>query len=186
MLGKTHNLFAFGTLITLATYSNIEINRTTAIVAVIICIVGSMLPDIDQASNRLWDLLPGGDWLGKILRRLFLGHRTLSHSIIGTYLVYRLVGWSSDRLLNWEYVDTSIIVTSMMVGYISHLLLDGLTEEGLPLLFPIKWKFGIPPIRSWRIKTGKWFEKIVVLPSVVVYILILLYQKWPQILRPLM
>jgi len=65
-----------------------------------------------------------------------------------------------------------------MIGYISHILADGLTEDGIPLLWPIKLRFGFPPIRSWRIKTGRWFEKWIILPIAVLYTIGLLTFNW--------
>lgn len=62
MTSKTHDVFAFASLLTVAAYSPPPaLNLTTAGVAVVGNIVGSLIPDLDQASNRLWDLLPGGN-----------------------------------------------------------------------------------------------------------------------------
>ena len=57
-----------------------------------------------------------------------------------------------------------------MIGYTAHLLADGLTEEGLPLLFPIRIKFGFPPFKKWRIKTGGWMENFIIFPGAIGYI----------------
>jgi membrane-bound metal-dependent hydrolase YbcI (DUF457 family) len=62
-----------------------------------------------------------------------------------------------------------------MIGFISHLLADSITEEGVPLLFPISFKFGFPPIKSWRIVTGKWFENLVIFPSLAAYLFIFVF-----------
>jgi hypothetical protein len=43
----------------------------------------------------------------------------------------------------------------------------------VPLLFPFSWKFGLPPIRSWRIKTGHWVENLLVFPSLIIFIIFL-------------
>jgi membrane-bound metal-dependent hydrolase YbcI (DUF457 family) len=91
--------------------------------------------------------------------------------LIGIGLVYYGVNWLLFKLLNTNFVDINIVVNSLMIGYLSHLILDGLTEGGLPLLWPLKWKFGFPPIKSWRIKTGRWFENWIVFPGLVIYIL---------------
>ncbi len=58
----------------------------------------------------------------------------------------------------------------MMIGYISHLIGDAVTKEGLPLLFPIKWHFGFPPFRFLRITAGNWIENLIVLPGTAAYI----------------
>ena len=175
MIARTHNLISFGSLLTAAIYYPPDkLTLTTFVLALIANIIGSLLPDIDQASNRLWDLLPGGEGLGKILKNIFGPHRTLSHSLLGIYLIYKFNYWLLPIIFNTSFVDTRIIALSLMIGYVSHLAADGITEEGLPLLFPLKIKFGFPMIKSWRIKTGKWFEKYVVFWSVILYIVWLL------------
>jgi inner membrane protein len=183
MLSRTHDIGAFATLLTAAAfYPPSHLGLATVLVALIANIVGALLPDADQASNRLWDLLPAGNYVGKLLRNLFLSHRTLSHSLLGIFIIYKLNYWLIYRLFNPAFVNPQIIFISLMIGYISHLILDSLTEEGVPILFPIKWKFGLPPIRSWRIKTGHWFENWVVFPGIVIYIFWLLYTFWPTYL----
>lgn len=36
----------------------------------------------------------------------------------------------------------------MIVGYLSHLVADMLTTAGIPLLWPIRWRFCIPVLGS--------------------------------------
>jgi len=184
MLARTHDLFAFGMLLTAAVYFPSEkITLATIVVVIIANIVGALLPDIDQASNRLWDLLPGGNLVGKLLRNLFLSHRTITHSILGVWLIYQLIGWLTPKIFNPLFVDTQKVIIAVMIGYGSHLLLDSFTEEGLPLLFPIKVNFGFPPTKSWRIKTGNWFEKLVVFPGITIGVVIFGISRWTTILE---
>jgi len=178
MTSRTHDLFAFTFLITVAVNSPpASLNATTLVVASVGCVIGSLLPDIDQASNRLWDLLPAGNFLGRIFRKLFLAHRTLSHSLLGIFLVSNLLRWLLPRILNANFLNLEIIFWSIMIGFVSHIFLDSFTEEGVPLFFPINLKIGFPPISSWRIKTGKGFEKFVVFPGIVVYLLFFTLQN---------
>lgn len=171
MTSRTHDVFAVASLITVATYyPPPSINLITLITSSIGCIVGALLPDIDQETNRLWDLIPAGHIIGDVLGKLFLAHRTLSHSVLGVFIVYKLLGLVLPKLFNSTFINVQILFASIMVGYLSHLLADALTEEGLPLFFPIKWKIGFPPIRAWRIKTGGWFEKLVIFPATIAYI----------------
>lgn len=170
MTSRTHDVFAFASLITVAAYYPPSLlNPSTLALSLVGNIVGSLLPDIDQATNRLWDLLPAGDSLGRIFRKLFLAHRTLSHSFLGVFLVYKLLWWLLPKILNPNHLNITVILYATMIGFVSHLILDFFTEEGLPLFFPIKTKLGFPPISSWRITTGKWFEKLVVFPGIIVY-----------------
>lgn len=133
-------------------------------------IVGATLPDLDQSTNRLWDFLPGRDFAGKLLKPLFLGHRNLTHSLLGIFLTYKILEIVLPRVLNPDYVNSDIVFAAMIIGYISHLVGDALTKDGLPLLFPLKWRFGFPPIAALRITTGKWLENIVILPGTAAYI----------------
>ena len=176
MLSRTHDIGAFATLLTATIYLQpSHLGMATVSISIIANIIGSLLPDIDQASNRLWDMLPGGNLIGKILRNIFLSHRTISHSILGLFLIYKFNYWLLFALFNQTFVNPEIIIYSLIIGYLSHLFLDSLTEEGIPLFFPIKWKFGFPPVKKWRIKTGRWFENWVIFPSISSYILYLFY-----------
>jgi len=171
MTARTHDAIAFASLISFSVIVPPDnLNLYTLFAAVIGNVVGALVPDMDQAGNRLWDLLPAGDSLGKIFRRIFYKHRTITHSLLGFVAIFKLLGWLLPKFLNPSFIDPNIVFTSIMVGYISHLVADSLTEEGLPLFFPFKLKVGFPPISSWRIKTGGWFENLVVLPATGVYL----------------
>ena len=171
MVAKTHDAFALASLATVALYYPPEsLNLYTLVAAVVANNIGALIPDMDSAGNRLWDLLPAGDHVGKVFRRIFYKHRTLSHSLIGAWLVYKLLAWVLPQFLNPTIVDSNIVLASIMIGYVSHLIGDALTEEGIPLLFPIPISFGFPPIRKMRMKTGKWFEKLIVYPAIWIYL----------------
>jgi inner membrane protein len=173
MIGRTHEAGAVAALLIVARYYPQAAMTWPTILGLLIAnTVGALLPDIDQASNRLWGLLPGGNIVGKVLRNIFLGHRTITHSLMGMGLVYYGGNWLLFKLLNTNFVDVKIVFNSLMIGYGSHLFLDGLTEEGLPLLWPLKIKFGFPPIKWMRIKTDHWVEKWMVFPGLVIYILV--------------
>jgi len=171
MTARTHDAIAFASLVTIASiYPPTGLNIPTIFAALVANIIGSLLPDMDQASNRLWYLLPAGDYVGRIFRRLFLGHRTLSHSILGVYIFYNLLGFILPMILNPGYIYPQIVFDAIMIGYISHLVADSLTREGIPLFFPLKISVGIPPVKFLRIKTGSWVENLVVLPATGMYI----------------
>jgi inner membrane protein len=171
MTARTHDAFAFAALITVAAYyPPSTLNLTTAVTAIVANIVGCLIPDMDQASNRLWDLLPAGDHMGRIFRRVFLKHRTLSHSFLGMFIIYTLLINILPKLLNPNFVDINIVTAAMMIGYMSHLIADSLTKDGLPLFWPLKWDVGFPPFSFLRITTGSWMENFVALPAVAGYV----------------
>ena len=173
MQSRTHQTGALAGLIAVKILTNQPIpNGATVLVALIANVVGSLLPDLDQASNRLWDLLPGGNLIGKIFRNLFLAHRTISHSLLGLGIAYVINDWIIGMIFNGNLINGEIVLWSLLIGYGSHLVLDFLTDEGIPLLFPIKWKF-----RFFRINSGGWVENWIVLPLLVVAIIWMLFFK---------
>ena len=178
MTARTHDAFAFASLVTIAVYYPPEsLNLLTLFAAIIGNNIGALMPDMDSAANRLWDLLPAGNFLGRIFKRIFYKHRTLSHSLLGLFIIYKALSWLLPKFLNSLYIDSNIVLAGIMIGYISHLISDSLTKEGLPLLFPFKFNFGIPPISSLRITTGKWVEKYLIFPGVWIGLIVFIYHN---------
>jgi len=171
MTGRTHDAIAFASLITIATLNQpTTLNLATLTSCVVANIVGGTLPDIDQASNRLWNMLPFGDHISKVLSKIFMGHRTFTHSIIGFLFFYYSLQFLIPKLLNPAYINGELVFISFLIGYVSHLIGDAVTKEGLPLLFPLKIKFGFPPLRFLRITAGNWIENLIILPGTAAYI----------------
>lgn len=171
MTARTHDLFAFGSLLTAAAFFPPEsLNVLTLVGAVLASDMGALIPDMDDGGNKLWHLLPAGEKTGRILRGIFYKHRSFTHSIIGVYLIYRFFSWLLPKFLNPAFINPDIILFALMIGYLSHLVADGFTEEGIPLLWPLKISFGFPPVKSWRIKTGKWFENFIIYPAIWIYL----------------
>lgn len=141
----------------------IPLNWETILGIGVATLLGAAVPDIDNVSSPAWryKLMP---WEGKAARDFLEGHRHLSHSIIGLFLfyfVFRLL----LSVIHLEGIDVNLVSQAFALGILSHFLTDSLTEQGVPWLYPIPWKMGFPPIRSVRIKTGKWFEKLVIFPA---------------------
>lgn len=180
MIARTHDVGAVALLLTATVWLELgHLTSATIIACLIANQIGALLPDVDQASNQLWSMLPADKFLGKFLNKLFGTHRTLSHSIIGIFLIYKIGLWLLPKLFNQKFINPMMVFWALMIGYISHLFLDLFTEEGIPLLFPIKWKFGLPPIKALRIKSGKGVEKLIIFPLILVYIVWFLITNWP-------
>lgn len=178
MTAKTHNAIAFASLVTVANlYPPENLNILTFVMSLVGTSVGALIPDMDQAGNSLWNLLPGRHNVAKVLRKIFYKHRTLTHSLLGVFLLYKVLDVVFHQIFNPLFLNPDILLASVMIGYISHLLADSFTEEGLPLLFPFKFTFGIPPIKKVRIKTGRWFENLVVFPAVWIYVIFFINLK---------
>lgn len=186
MTGRTHDLAGLTTLAWLVSTQPLPgMTLGTALTAVAANTIGSVLPDFDDASADIWDKVPAGSILGKIVDPLF-GHRRISHSLAGLWIA----GWITRRLLEWAHgwlvVDINIVWGALMLGYASHLVMDSLTKEGAPWLFPLPWKIRFPPIKAMRITTGKWVETLVVFPGLLIldaYLVWSNYSKWVQFIK---
>ena len=71
-----------------------------------------------------------------------VGHRTLTHSLLGVAL-FALLGW----LVLGAYPD---LLLALVAGYASHVFADALNTRGVPLLWPLGGTFRLVPggIRS--------------------------------------
>lgn len=165
MTGRTHDLAAFTLLnATLVYYQFPHMTLATAVVAFGANMIGGLLPDIDNATSDIWDKVRGGSILAMIVKPLIGGHRLISHSIIGMAIAGFLLKQFLFAISHVLVVDMNIIWWSIMIGYVSHLIADSLTTEGVPWLLPIRIRFGFPPVKFLRIKTGGLLEHFFVFP----------------------
>jgi len=171
MTSRTHDVIAFASLVTIASlYPPKDLGVVTLFASLVGNVVGALAPDMDQAGNRLWDMLPAGNTVGKLLRKVFYKHRTLSHSILGLLIFYKITEFILPMFFNSTFVNIHLLHVSLLIGYVSHLVADAFTKEGIPLLFPLNINFGFPPLEFLRITTGKWIEKYIVFPGVGLYL----------------
>ncbi|MEO7001736.1 MAG: metal-dependent hydrolase [Ktedonobacterales bacterium] len=142
--------------------------------------IGAVTPDIDNARST------AGKRLGPISKGIqhLAGHRTLFHSFVGLALVGAIV-WAIQYGLGLALYHLGLTGTGaalgagigpggflapgvgiafggLMVGYFLHLVADSLTEGGVPWLWPSHERFGFPPERRWRFRTGSRAEPIIV------------------------
>ena len=184
MTGRTHDLAAFTALNLVVINQPItHIGLPTALVALSANFIGGLAPDLDQPTADLWHRLPAGSLFGRLLSPLLGGHRFISHSIFGLVLfgvgLSYLLNLASHVLL----VNMSLVWWAFMIGYFSHLIMDTLTTEGVPWLFPAPIKLGFPPIKVLRIKTGGLIEKYLVFPVLLILNGYLFYNLYPKYLE---
>jgi inner membrane protein len=141
---------------------------------------GALVPDIDNARSTL------GKRLGIVSREIqkHAGHRTIFHSLVGLLLAgivvfgaeqgvayaFRRAGWP----LTSEALVAHVALIALLVGYGLHLIADSLTLGGVPWLWPSHQRYGFPPKRSWRFRSGSRAEPIVVV-AVSVAVIVGLY-----------
>lgn len=186
MTGRTHDLAAFTALsYVMVTTPFREITLATAIVAFTANMVGGLAPDLDQPTANLWRRIRGGSIIGKIISPLLGGHRFLSHSLIGIFIAGIIARMFLQIISGVLLVDIDIVWWAFMIGFISHLIMDLFTHDGIPLFFPIPLKVGIPPISFLRIKTGGLVEKSFVFPVLLFITFCIYYFKYKEILNVL-
>jgi inner membrane protein len=166
MTARTHDLAAItalGAVVILGPSHSLTLS--TAIVGIFANLIGGITPDIDQPTAPFWRNLPVGKYFGKVFDKLLGGHRFLTHSLLGL----ALFGFAAYWLLIFLHplmprVDIGLVWWAFMIGMASHLVMDTLTKEGVPWLLPIPIKFGLPPLKAFRVTTGKNVEKWIVFP----------------------
>lgn len=183
MTGRTHDVAAFTALNVIVISSMLShVSFATVIGAVTANLIGGVTPDIDQSTGVLWHKIPGGTILGKLIAPFLGGHRHISHSLLGIFLF----GFLSHYLLvvvgHTILIDMRVVWWAFMIGYVSHLVMDTFTKEGVPWLFPLPIKFGIPPISFLRIRTGGFLENFFVLPLLILLNLFLVYTNYVKYL----
>lgn len=170
MTGRTHDLAAFTALGFIALTQPLPtISLATGIVAVFANLVGGIAPDIDQPTAPFWRNLPVAGIFGRIFKTVVGGHRFISHSLLGVILF----GFGFHYLLevlrpSFPHLNMTIIWWAFMIGFVSHLVMDTFTREGVPWLLPIPIKFGIPPVRAYRVETGEFVERLIIFPTLLV------------------
>lgn len=144
--------------------------------------LGGIAPDIDQPTAPFWRNLPIGGLFGRFFGKMLGGHRFLTHSILGLFLMGFLFHW----LLTFIHplfpkINIDIVWWAFIIGMVSHLVMDSFTKEGVPWLLPIPVKFGLPPIRRLRITTGKGIENFIIFPLLIIIFIGLSAVNYPTI-----
>ena len=183
MTGRTHDLAAFTALnYIIVTQPIHDMSLATALVAFTANMVGGLAPDLDQPTADLYHRVRGGSILAKIIHPLLGGHRYISHSIVGILLFGFVLQILLDMAGKVLLVDMDIVWWAFMIGFISHLIMDLFTRDGLPVLFPIPIRFGIPPLKFLRMKTGGIVEKSFIFPGLLLINAYLVYTHYHKFL----
>ncbi len=74
-----------------------------------------------------------------------------------------------------DNINTSIVFLSFIIAFVSHLVADMFTKEGVPLLFPLPFHIGFPPFEFLRIQTNGLVENLVVTPGIIALVIYLGY-----------
>lgn len=183
MTGKTHQILGISAgLSYFIARSEPTYSPATFGAALVFSYIGALLPDIDQPNSKLWHMLPFGHAVGKASDPL-LEHRNFTHSILGLGIVGFGLYYLLAAFPNYWGINTQLIFIITMIAYVSHLFADMWTNEGIPLLFPYKRFFGLPPkpFDSIRIATGQWFENLVIFPALTLFLILYVFFSFSSI-----
>ena len=126
-------------------------------------LLGALLPDIDHPGSSIGRIL---FFLSQPLERMW-GHRTVTHSL----LALGAVALASSPLL----LFSRIWWFCLLLGYLSHLLIDASNKTGVPLFWPSKSVCVFPYADRFRIATGSMKGEGVLL----IFLIILLGMYMP-------
>lgn len=129
--------------------------------------LGALLPDLDHPRGRLasWRPIPSRghlrwfSWIRPLLLpsmaiREQFGHRGALHSLLAALIA----GFGAESLA--QLANAPGTGAALAWGYVAHLLADMATRRGVPLLYPLPWRFRLPgPL---AIRTGRLGEVLYV------------------------
>lgn len=132
----------------------------------------ALVPDLDapDATLKHWTINLGDRRHGTKLKpfavisslmTLVFPHRGFVHSLYAA-LTFSLVG--AALALLWQLAAWWPVTLALLVGYISHLLLDALTPSGIPLWLKGDWHL-FPKL---RIPTGSYLEHLMIAVAAVI------------------
>ena len=138
MLFHTHLLIAVAFFLIIRSFYP-SINTPLFLV---ILLFGSILPDIDEPKSTI------NRWSGIIGRIItfFAKHRGFFHSLLFITIISSVIYY----FLNPQYA------LALSLGFLAHLIGDGVTPMGIELLYPFS-SFRI----NGPIKVGSWAEKVI-------------------------
>jgi inner membrane protein len=112
------------------------------VIAFALVLLGSILPDIDERHSKMnqWS-----GFIGKIVV-MFVKHRGIFHSMVFHIGIGFLVAW---------YFGVHFGV-ALFIGYLAHLIGDGITPMGVKLFYPLS-NFKV----KGPIRVGSYKEKII-------------------------
>ncbi len=130
---------------------------------------GSLLPDIDLPTSAIGrPFFPIASWINRKI-----GHRTLTHSILGILLFGLLAFAVSWPLSAWLRASAGSYAWFLTLGFASHILVDTLNKTGVDLFWPARIRgvfFGNERYRIVSAGRGDyWFMSICLLTNLAFY-----------------
>jgi inner membrane protein len=122
-------------------------------------VLGSLLPDLCHPGSFIGRKT---NFLSKTISKTF-GHRTITHSWIMILLVMMLPNW-----LDWTYEES--LSAGLVLGVLSHILLDAATTRGVQLFYPLPIRFRLPLYTKTGSKAEDYIATIISLLAAVLMV----------------
>lgn len=134
-----------------------------SLIALVLAGIGALFPDLDASESKLKHLkIPlsaknRSQYVEpfKVLSQglhLIFRHRGVMHSLLSGFVLLL----AALLLFNF-YNHSPLFYVAFLLGYLSHLIADGLTKTGIPLLYPLGKRIRFLP-RWLAIATGSLWE----------------------------
>lgn len=117
------------------------VNKPLVYTAIFIgsAIIGSLIPDVDHKNSYIGRKSKG---ISKAINKI-AGHRKLFHAPLAYLLLYSISAGSSLKDMQMAGIN------GLLLGILSHLILDSFTVGGLPWFYPLsKKKFSLGMIKT--------------------------------------
>ncbi len=134
----------------------------------LISMISALLPDMESPDSFIGRKLPVISHLNKMV----FGHRQVFHSLVGSLAFFLL-----SLLLVKVFHLPMKYGLAVLFGYLSHLALDSFNPEGVPWLWPLKFRLKIP-----LTEPGGFIERVVVLPVLTVLAVVILVNQLTPII----
>jgi len=126
--------------------SFLNLNILASPIYIAATVVGALIPDIDYTKSMIGKIFRP---ISKYLNRRF-GHRTITHSILAMFGSFLFCAFIESTF--WNHTTVSKIY---LLGFFSHLILDMMTVQGVPLFYPfLRNPCVLPGNPNARFKTG--------------------------------
>jgi len=129
MTGKTHS--SCGLLVGSLTIEYFNTDLFTSVTIITLAVISSLFPDICHTHSKIGRRFK----LISFFIRLLFGHRTFTHSLLFICIITCLL-----YIIQTPY---HYLIT-MILGLLSHVILDMLTPKGVKLFYPIPISVRLP------------------------------------------
>lgn len=145
MLWKTHFLAGASAGLLVAGQ---HADAKAALISAGVAGLAALLPDIDSPDSQIGRAVPV---LPRVLKTA-VGHRGVLHSLVGAAFL--------TLLFALLFRNEAHLVVSFLAGYLSHVFMDTLNPQKVPLFWPLQWRVGVG-----LVTTSGFLERFVVTPA---------------------